>query len=524
MNQYMVEGRSSGLLQGREYHTDHPEENNIISCDQNIRREEIIHLRGLFRPAQRRERPQGRGKPGIQRILILSKVRTTALRAFFRRSALLDDHLSALLTVICRDAVPPPELSGDTPILDIFQPMGIDLVKTLRHKVQFIGFYHLQSSVRHLFHAHKPLRLHHGFHRSVAAVMGAYRMSMRNYLYQKSLLLQIFHHGFSCRIAVHTGILAAQFIHGGVVIQDIDFFQIMPSSHLKVVRVVGGSNLHTACTELFIYIFIRYHRDLTVRQRKFQHFSNDILVALIGRIHGHGGITQQSLRAGSSDLHIASVFSDNWVIDMPEKAILILVLNLCVRQRGLAYRTPVDDTAALIDPSFFVQAHKHFFHGFGTALVHGKPLSVPIRGSSQLVQLIDDAAAVLLFPFPGILQELFPTDLMLIDSLLFQHISHLDLRRNSRVVGSRLPQRLIALHALITDQDILHGIVQRVSHVKLPGYIGRRHHNGKRFLVRINFSVEILLLQPFLIDAILHSFWIIGLCQFFAHNFLHSFL
>src|SRR5699024_4716494 len=38
VNQHMVERRFSRLLQGREYHTDYPEENNIISCHQHVSR------------------------------------------------------------------------------------------------------------------------------------------------------------------------------------------------------------------------------------------------------------------------------------------------------------------------------------------------------------------------------------------------------------------------------------------------------------------------------------------------------
>ena len=83
------------------------------------------------------------------------------------------------------------------------------------------------------------------------------------------------------------------------------------------------------------------------------------------------------------------------------------------------------------------------------------------------------------------------------------------------MVGSRNPQRIVALHSLVTDQDILQGIVQCVSHVQLSCDIGRRHNNRERFFTPIHFCMEILFLQPLSVNTILHRLWIIGLCQLF---------
>ena len=67
------------------------------------------------------------------------------------------------------------------------------------------------------------------------------------------------------------------------------------------------------------------------------------------------------------------------------------------------------------------------------------------------------------------------------------------------MVGSGLPQCIKALHSLETDQDILHGIIKRVSHVKLSRNVGRRDHDGKRSFSFVHFGMEIFLIQPLLI-------------------------
>ena len=59
-----------------------------------------------------------------------------------------------------------------------------------------------------------------------------------------------------------------------------------------------------------------------------------------------------------------------------------------------------------------------------------------------------------------------------------------------------------------------------MAHVKLSGYVRRRHHNGKRFFVRVYSGMEISFVQPFLIQSVLESLRIVGLCEFFAHEIL----
>ena len=88
------------------------------------------------------------------------------------------------------------------------------------------------------------------------------------------------------------------------------------------------------------------------------------------------------------------------------------------------------------------------------------------------------------------------------------------------MICSRLPQSFISFHPFKTDQDILHGLIQGMSHVKLSGYVWRGHHNGKRFLVWIYFCVKIFVIQPFLINAVFQTFGVISFCKLFAHNLL----
>ena len=136
------------------------------------------------------------------------------------------------------------------------------------------------------------------------------------------------------------------------------------------------------------------------------------------------------------------------------------------------------------------------------------------------MQLIDDLSAVLFFPGPGMFEEFLTADRFFVNALLTQFLGNLYLCGDGCMVCSRLPQCVVALHSLITDQDILHGVIQCVTHMQLTGYIWRRHHNGKWFLASVYFCMKIFFVQPFLVKTVFYALRIIGFCQFFVHGIL----
>ena len=86
------------------------------------------------------------------------------------------------------------------------------------------------------------------------------------------------------------------------------------------------------------------------------------------------------------------------------------------------------------------------------------------------------------------------------------------------MVRSGLPQRIITLHPLEADQDILHSLVQGMAHVELSGNVRRRDHDGEGSFAVVHLGVKIILVQPALIDGILHTLRIIGFCHFLFHK------
>ena len=100
---------------------------------------------------------------------------------------------------------------------------------------------------------------------------------------------------------------------------------------------------------------------------------------------------------------------------------------------------------------------------------------------------------------------------MLVDAFFLQLLDDLDLGSDTCMVGTGLPQCIIALHSLITDQDILHGVVQCMPHVELSGDIWGRDHDSEGSLTVIYLRMKILFVKPLLIQSVFYATGVIGL-------------
>ncbi len=71
--------------------------------------------------------------------------------------------------------------------------------------------------------------------------------------------------------------------------------------------------------------------------------------------------------------------------------------------------------------------------------------------------------------------------------VFFQPAFDNGLRRDPGVIGSRHPERFVALHASRANDDVLQRVVQSVAKMQRAGHVGRRDHDRERLSVRIDF-------------------------------------
>ena len=160
--------------------------------------------------------------------------------------------------------------------------------------------------------------------------MSAYIVAVRNHLYQETCFFKILYYKFSCLISVKSVILASRHINSRIIMHYIDFRQIMSFSYLKVVRIMCRCNLNTACSELFVNIFISYYRYFSSYQWQYQLFTYNIFISFIQRIYRNRSISKKCLRSCCSNLDKFSFFSYNRILYMPEIAVHLNMFNLCI--------------------------------------------------------------------------------------------------------------------------------------------------------------------------------------------------
>ena len=515
MDQHRLKGLLLHLLHTGEDHTGNPEEDDVITGDQHGSGIPVVEILGIqIGPTQGGERPQRGAEPSIQHVLFAGQAGAAALFALGRIFAIHVD-MTALVAVPSGDLMTPPQLTGDAPVMDILHPVDIGLGKALGNELDGVVLHHADGLLSQRLHLHEPLGGDQGLHVVVAAIAGAHIVAVGHGLDEVALGLQIGNDGLAALVAIHAVILAAVFVDLTVIGDAADNLKVVAQTHLEVVGVMGGGHLHRAGTETDLAVLVTHDGDLAVHDRQDAGLADEVLEVLILGVHGNAGIAHHGLGTGGGHHDVTAAIGER-IADMPQVAGLLGVLHLGVRQRRQAVGAPVDDAAALVDETLLVQLAESLADGAGAALVHGEAVAAPVAGSTHLLLLLHDTAAVLLLPCPHALEELLTAQIVASETLgVTQFLFHLDLGGDTCVVAAGQPQSLKALHALIADQNVLQRAVHGVTHVELTRHVGRGHDDAEGFFVGIGLGAEAVVIHPHLIDAALHLPRIIHFRQFF---------
>ena len=434
---------------------------------------------GLLRPTLRGESPQLRAEPGVQHVLVLVHVMAAALGAHV---GVLGKGVlpAAVLAVEHGDAVAPPQLAADAPILEVLHPGGVGLRPARGVEGDLAGVDGVERRPLELVDGHKPLlgqpRLQSGvatvaMHDGVVEVLD---------VIEQVVLLKPLDDRFAALVAVHAGELAVALDDHRVLVEDIDLRQVVSLTHGVIVGVVGRSNLNEAGAKVGVDVPILKDGDLAVNDGELDGLTHK--GGLLGVLRGDSDarVAEHGLgaRGGDDDVILAVDRFGQRVAQVPQVALLVLVLGLVVRDGGGAVGAPVNDALAAIDQAVVVPVAEDLAHGLRVVLVHGKALVVEVDGAAHALDLLDDDAAVLVSPVPAGVDKLIATNLQAANALTLELLIDLGLRGDTGVVGAEHPARGLAAHAGHTDNGVLDGVVGSVAHVELAGHIGRRNGDG----------------------------------------------
>ena len=143
MNKYMFKWNFMFKLKSHEDHTSNPEEDDIVTSYKNTCWIPLFKFWCLFRPPHSSKWPQTRAKPCIKNVWILCYMAVTMWT--FSNIFTANDCFAAVITVPCRNAMAPPQLTGNCPVADVFKPVYISFCKTFRNKLYFVVFNNLKS-------------------------------------------------------------------------------------------------------------------------------------------------------------------------------------------------------------------------------------------------------------------------------------------------------------------------------------------------------------------------------------------
>ena len=481
----VLERHLAGEVQAQHHHPGDPEEDDVEAGDQDRGRVEARQLGGPLGPAQGRERPQARGEPGVEHVLVATQRHVVAVvrrgRGHGLGLARLDEDLP-VGAVPGRDLMAPPELARDAPGLDVAHPFEIGVLPQPRHEARAPVLDRRDRGLGQGLGVAIPLVGEIGLERRARAIAVRDAVAVLLDPLQQAQGLER-GHDLAARLEP---VEPAECLRGvGVdpaqLVQDRDRLQRMAPPDLEIVEIVGGRDLDGSRPLLWVGIAVGHDRDPPADQRQQHVAAVQVAKALVLRMHGDGGVAQHGLGPGGGDRDELAVRSLDRVAQMPEMAVDLGRLDLEVGDGRLQLDVPVDQPLVAIDQAGLVERHEGMDHGLAQALVHGEALAAPVRRIAEPAHLADDGAARLRLPLPDLGHERLAAELApaLVAARGRELALDHHLRGDAGMVGARLPQHVVAAHAMEADQRVLDGVVQGMADMQAAGDVGRRQDDAE---------------------------------------------
>ena len=190
-------------------------------------------------------------------------------------------------------------------------------------------------------------------------------------------------------------------------------------------------------------------------------------------MHHHRHVAQHGLGASGGDGQETFAVRQR-ITDVPHETVFFFLHHFQVAYCGMQFRVPVHQTFAAIDQALVEQAHEGRGDGLVQVGVHGEAFARPVGRGAEAAHLAGDGVAGIFLPLPHLFDELLAAQIVARDALRIELALDHDLCGDARVVGTRLPQGVIALHAVVARERVHQRLVEAVPHMQRAGDIGRR--------------------------------------------------
>ena len=417
----VLERHFAYIFIARHDHTCHPEEDDVRSGYQVCRRVVIVDffVVGVLNAVEQGNRPKPGREPSVERTFVLHVI---AFGLGFRnddlviRVVLKSGLCQQVGVVICRDAVTPPELAGDTPVFDVLEPVAVCVFVFGGIEDDVVVHYRRECDVCEVLHFHEPLEGQPRLDRYVRTLGVADFIVVVFDFLDEVERLEIFDDGFAAIETIHAVVLAyvgLEFGFNGVHIEmcvrreDVDGLEVVFLTKRVVVDVMRRRHFEATCTETDFHITVFDNRDYTTDTRHDDVLAFEPLILLLFGVDADRNIAENGFRTRGCYYGIFARLFGYFVAQVVELVMLIVVDYFLVGKGCLTLGIPVDHTQSAIDKAFFVKVAEDLDDRLRAGFVHGESGTVPVAGTTEFAELLEDDTSVFVGPVPGMFEELF---------------------------------------------------------------------------------------------------------------------
>ena len=299
----------------------------------------------------------------------------------------------------------PPELATDAPILHVLHPVAVGVLELRRVETDLVVHHRIECRLSQTVHFQEPLHGELRLDGHIGALGEAHLVRVILCFFEQSSGIKVADDLLADGEAIHADVELARGSNGAIVVKDVDGGEVVFLAQHVVVYVVRGGDLEAACAELNVDVVVLDDGDLAPHERNNDAPSAEVLVLQIVRIDAHGRVAHDRFGAGGGHDGV-SVFADDAIAQVVKFALLLLINHLLVAEGGEGGGIPIDHADTTIDQSLTVQIAEDADDAPGADVVHSEGRAIPVARGAEASELLEDDAAVLLFPLPSVAQKL----------------------------------------------------------------------------------------------------------------------
>lgn len=159
--------------------------------------------------------------------------------------------------------------------------------------------------------------------------------------------------------------------------------------------------------------------------------------------------------------------------------------DFIVGQGGAADWVPVHQSFASLNEAILEQLKESVPHGRGAHWIHCETRPVPVTTGAKFSQLTQDDCFVLVFPLLGYGDEFVAVHVDASNAVSEQSSLDDGLRGDARMVGARHPQDLLAQQSVVSNENVLQRIVERVAQMQGGSDVGWRDNDAVAGGIRV---------------------------------------